>query len=142
MVSIDDRLNEFEQLIHIAMRQSNRWMPCPAVSKQQFLLLATLSGNSRMTVSELAEELSLSPSATTIAINRLVRDGRIIRTRDDTDRRVVWVELSELGRDTVIELRQRRKMILQAMLANLSHDETEQFVTTFRKMLSNAKDLG
>ncbi|WP_282936403.1 MarR family transcriptional regulator [Paenibacillus sp. RC67] len=142
MVSIDDRLNEFEQLIHIAMRQSNRWMPCPAVSKQQFLLLATLSGNSRMTVSELAEELSLSPSATTIAINRLVRDGRIIRTRDDTDRRVVWVELSELGRDTVIELRQRRKMILQAMLVNLSHDETEQFVTTFRKMLSNAKDLG
>ena len=142
MVSIDDRLNEFEQLIHTALRQSNKWMPCPAVSKQQFLLLVTLLGNSRMTVSELAEELSLSPSATTIAVNRLVRDGRVCRTRDVTDRRVVWVELTELGRDTVNELRQRRKMILQAMLANLSQEETEQFVVTFRKMLSNVKELG
>ncbi|WP_051620600.1 MarR family winged helix-turn-helix transcriptional regulator [Paenibacillus sp. UNC451MF] len=142
MASIDDRLNEFEQLIHTAIRQSNKWMPCPAVSKQQFLLLATLSAKRRMTVSELAEELCLSPSATTIAVNRLVRDGRVMRTRDDTDRRVVWVELTELGLHTVTELKQRRKLILQAMLANLSQEETDQFVATFRKMLSNAKVLG
>lgn len=95
-----------------------------------------------MTVSELAEELNLSPSATTIAINRLVRDGHVIRSRDVTDRRVVWLELSEAGRHTVSEIIQRRKRILQAMLANLSQEETDQFMATFRKMLSNAKDLG
>jgi len=142
LVSIDDRLNEFEKLIHAAIRQSNKWTPCPAVSKQQFLLLHTLSGGGRMTVSELAEELNLSPSATTIAINRLVRDGHVIRSRDVTDRRVVWLELSEAGRHTVSEIIQRRKRILQAMLANLSQEETDQFMATFRKMLSNAKDLG
>ncbi|MCS7462657.1 MarR family transcriptional regulator [Paenibacillus doosanensis] len=142
MVDLDDTLNEFEQLIHIAIRQSNKWTPCPAVSKQQFLLLHTLLHQGRMSVSELADELCLSASATTIAINRLVRDGHIARSRDVTDRRVVWIELSDAGRTMIRELRERRKSILQKMLADLPSDETRQFMSTLRKMLTSVTDMG
>lgn len=143
MGHLEDKLNEFEQLVQQAMCHTNKWAaPTHTISKQQFMLMYTLNHNLRMTISELAEQLFLSPSATTIAVNRLVRDGHILRSRDETDRRVVWVELTEQGKEIVTQLRNRRKNMLRNMFSNISEDEAEQFLAITRKMLTPLKDPG
>jgi DNA-binding MarR family transcriptional regulator len=140
---LEDKLNEFEGLVQMALCQSNKWTPpTHTISKQQFLLLHTLHLNQRMTISELAEQLYLSPSATTIAINRLVRDGNILRTRDESDRSVVWVELTEKAHEMVIQLRSRRKTVLRSMFSNLTEEEIAQFLAITRKMLTHIQDPG
>lgn len=132
----EGKLQEFEELIQLAMRQTRGW-PNPQVnlSKQQAQLLYTLYNKGRITVSELAEQLYLSPSATTIAVNRLVRDNCIVRTRDETDRRLVWVEASEQAKVMIEEMRRHRNEILVKMLNNLTVQEVDQFLKLLRKML-------
>jgi DNA-binding MarR family transcriptional regulator len=141
LADLEQKLNQFEELIHTALCETNKWGSI-TYSKQQFFLLMTLLKKNRATVSSLADELHLSASATTLAINRLVRDGHIVRTRDEIDRRVVWVELSETAKGLVNEMRERRRRVLRNMLGSLEDEEIDQFLNMVKKMLSNLKDPG
>jgi DNA-binding MarR family transcriptional regulator len=52
-----------------------------------------------MTAGELAEAASLSPGAVTTVLDRLERMGLVTRTRDETDRRRVIVEMTDKARE-------------------------------------------
>jgi DNA-binding MarR family transcriptional regulator len=52
-----------------------------------------------MTAGELAEAASLSPGAVTTVVDRLERLGLVTRTRDETDRRRVIVEITDKSRE-------------------------------------------
>jgi DNA-binding MarR family transcriptional regulator len=52
-----------------------------------------------MTAGELAEAASLSPGAVTTVLDRLERMGLVTRTRDETDRRRVIVEITDKARE-------------------------------------------
>lgn len=139
MDDLEQKLDRMEELILMGMHRTNKWGSVK-FSKQQYLLLITLDNKNRATVSNLADELNLSPSATTLAINRLVRDGHVARTRDEIDRRVVWVELTPEARVLVYEQRERRRKVLRCMISSLEPEESEQFITIARKMLTNLQD--
>ncbi|MCU6791472.1 MULTISPECIES: MarR family winged helix-turn-helix transcriptional regulator [Paenibacillus] len=139
MDDLEHQLDRMEELILMGMHRTNKWGSL-TFSKQQYLLLITLDNKKRATVSNLADELNLSPSATTLAINRLVRDGHVARTRDETDRRVVWVELTPEARVLVYEQKERRRQVLRSMISSLEPEECEQFITIARKMLTNIQD--
>lgn len=55
------------------------------ISPKQFILLRVLYDKQRSTVSDLATVLRQSNSATTIALNRLVKAGYVNRIRDEQD---------------------------------------------------------
>ncbi|WP_240414279.1 MarR family winged helix-turn-helix transcriptional regulator [Paenibacillus periandrae] len=139
MDDLEHQLDRMEELILMGMHRTNKWGSL-TFSKQQYLLLITLDNKKRATVSNLADELNLSPSATTLAINRLVRDGHVARTRDETDRRVVWVELTPEARVLVYEQKERRRQVLRSMISSVEPEECEQFITIARKMLTNIQD--
>lgn len=104
------------------------------ISPKQFILLRVLHQNGRSSVSELAAILKQSNSATTIALNRLVKAGFIERIRDEQDRRVVWVTLSEKAIPLIEGLLCRRRILMEKLLENLCDDELEQFTHFLRKM--------
>lgn len=104
------------------------------ISPKQFILLRVLHQRGRSTVSELANILKQSNSATTIALNRLVKAGYIDRIRDEQDRRVVWVTLSEKAVPLIENLLCRRRELLGKLLENLSDDEITQFTRFLVKM--------
>lgn len=104
------------------------------ISPKQFILLRVLHHKGRSTVSELATILKQSNSATTIALNRLVKAGYVDRVRDDLDRRVVWVTLSQKGLPMLEGLLCQRRALVGKLMENLSDDELEQFTHFLRKM--------
>ncbi|QRG70667.1 MarR family winged helix-turn-helix transcriptional regulator [Brevibacillus choshinensis] len=104
------------------------------ISPKQFILLRVLHERGRSTVSELANILKQSNSATTIALNRLVKAGYIDRIRDEQDRRVVWVTLSEKAIPLIESLLSRRCVLLSKLLENLSDEEIAQFTYFLVKM--------
>lgn len=79
--------------------------PLPrAISLPQLSILLTLQERGPLTVSDLAHLLSVStPSASAIA-DRLVDHGLIERERDETDRRYVFLRVSQQGRTAVEEI--------------------------------------
>ncbi|MED1794305.1 MarR family winged helix-turn-helix transcriptional regulator [Brevibacillus nitrificans] len=104
------------------------------ISPKQFILLRVLHQRGRSTVSELASILKQSNSATTIALNRLVKAGYVDRIRDEQDRRVVWVALSNTAIPLMEKLLARRRVLLGKLLENLSDEEIKQFTHFLVKM--------
>ncbi|MGF1551095.1 MAG: MarR family winged helix-turn-helix transcriptional regulator [Paracoccaceae bacterium] len=66
----------------------------------QYLLMLVLWQDGDRTVRQLADRLKLSPSAVTPLVDRLEAADLVRRRRDDNDRRVVHVELTERGAAT------------------------------------------
>ena len=75
-----------------------------AVTEHQRVVLTVLRGQS-VTMRELAKQLEVGESAATAVVDRLVRQGLVVRHDDPSDRRVVRLELSDEGLSVVTALR-------------------------------------
>lgn len=111
------------------------------LTKPQFFILNLLSKREKCTVSELADEMFVKPSAITTMIDRLYKSGFVLRERDEEDRRVVYVQLSEKGKEMLEHARAERRKIIERYLKQLQPDELEQFVRIIEKIVeTNEKE--
>jgi DNA-binding MarR family transcriptional regulator len=69
------------------------------LSYPQILLLYAVLEMGTPTISELSQHLKITQGVVSRMVDRLVEKGMLERTRDKSDRRVVFVSLSESGRD-------------------------------------------
>lgn len=90
--------------------------------------------NSCMVV-DVSRELELSSGATTIILNQLEDEGLITRLRSEDDRRIVWIKLSDSGKQLVEEMIRRKNQFLSDMFSVLSEDEKNQFFHLLEKMV-------
>ncbi len=78
---------------------------CFGVTMSQCMTLELLHQRGRCSVRELAEGLALDTSTVTRVVDVLVRDGLVLRARDEKeDRRRVFVSLSASGRRLALKL--------------------------------------
>jgi DNA-binding MarR family transcriptional regulator len=98
-----------------------------AVTDHQRVVLAKLRSQS-LTMRELAKKLAVGESAATAVVERLVRQGLVVRRDDPADRRVVRLDLSETGRVAVVELQAAACRRTAGLLSVLSDDQLEQLV--------------
>lgn len=104
------------------------------ISPKQFILLRVLLEVKRSTVSDLASILRQSNSATTIALNRLVKASFVERVRDEEDRRVVWVTLAPKAIPMMEALLERRRCLVKNLTERLTDEELENFTYCLEKM--------
>jgi DNA-binding MarR family transcriptional regulator len=106
------------------------------ITPQKFLLLNNLLRMKKCKVNDLAQEVNLSSGATTLALNRLEKEGLILRSRDEEDRRIVWVELTEEGRSLILRLVEKRHRVWEKMLSALTPEEEQEFFRLLEKMVN------
>lgn len=64
----------------------------------QYLVMLTLWQDGTSSSRDISERLRLAPNALTPLLDRLEKAGFIARTRDETDRRLVHINLTEAGK--------------------------------------------
>lgn len=96
-------------------------------------LVFMLEQRGSMRMSELANALQLTAGAVTSASDKLIDRGYVKRTRDEIDRRVVYLEITDKGRETMTELRSQGRQTMKAVFAHLSEEELQQFIDSFEK---------
>ncbi|HWI52030.1 MAG TPA: MarR family transcriptional regulator, partial [Symbiobacteriaceae bacterium] len=101
-------------------------------------VLKVLENAGTMTVSDLAQKIGISTAGATGLLDRLVRANLVERTRDQSDRRIVWVRLSGEGANQLAEACRLRRSILAELMASLTPDEVHQFMHLFEKISRNA----
>src|SRR5947209_11424806 len=89
----------------------------------QLSLLDVLVEHERCMMQELAEYLAVTPSTATAMVKRLLAQGYVERSRDDTDWRTVWVKPTEKGRSAVIVFDRARLASLQQRMERHRCDE-------------------
>ena len=85
-------------------------------------------------MSMIAKELSVTVGTLTIAMNSLVKKGYVTRERGKEDRRVVYISLSEKGRHAYEHHKQFHHDMIEAILQDLTPDETESLVKALAKL--------
>jgi len=73
-------------------------------------------------VTDLAAAELVSQPTMTVLINRLEQDGLVRKTRDAEDARAVLVEITEVGRAQLSEVRAGRAAVLQTRLDRLDDE--------------------
>lgn len=106
----------------------------------QLFVLIAIGYRGRLTVSELAEHLGVSLSAVTGLTDRLVRLRLVERHRDEGDRRLVFVELTKEGEQTVEDFVQQRKRLVARYFDGTSLEEVERVADAMEKLLAIVQD--
>jgi DNA-binding MarR family transcriptional regulator len=103
----------------------------------QGLALLTLHGlGNRAKMSELIELIQISGGTLTGIVDRLITAGLVARERDETDRRVVYVSLTEAGAKKVQAVQHTHRVQLDRATAGFSNHELAQFNDLLTKFVA------
>ena len=136
--NLDYYLNRLDGAISgIARKMAFRHGPGfgKGLTGQQFFALRVLGKRGACQVSELAESLGVSLSATTGIVDRLYRSKLVTRERDENDRRVVWVKSTEAGDRLLKEVEACRREKMSQTLGRLDEDDLVKLVEVMEKVL-------
>jgi DNA-binding MarR family transcriptional regulator len=101
MSSIDQVLIAVRRVIRATDLQSKYLARTTGLTTPQILILQTINGQQELTIGQLARAISLSQATVTTIIDRLEKRQLISRIRSATDKRKVYLELSDAGRETL-----------------------------------------
>jgi DNA-binding MarR family transcriptional regulator len=109
------------------------------VTMPQALALHMLNGaGGRLTARDLGRECHMLASTITGVIDRLESAGHVRRERDQRDRRVVWISLTDAGRELVDRLPTFSDQ-MGRLLGTLPAKELEQMRESLRRVLQAAE---
>lgn len=119
--------------LHSLMRQRSLKDPLGRIapelsSAQVHAIIALALENAPLSMSSLAQRTDTTLPAATGIVDRLERDGFIERLRDDQDRRLVLVNLTDKGRDTARQADEHLVTNLCQFIVALPEEERDTFV--------------
>lgn len=85
-------------------------------------------------MSAIAKELSVTVGTLTIAMNSLVKKGYVVRQRGESDRRVVYISLSDKGRAAYEQHASFHKEMIDAAMNQLEPEEMEVLLKALAKL--------
>ncbi len=116
---------------------------CAGVTVPQCYAMQVLASEGELTASELAERLGVDPSSATRAVDVLVRNGHVERSRPETgDRRRVILRLTEQGRVLTEQLIEAGDGFFSRLLANFTNEERREIVRVLERLTSVLTETG
>ena len=104
------------------------------LTESQFGTLETLYHLGPMSQTEICGKLLKSSGNTTLVVDNLEKHGLVQRQRDENDRRVVMVQLTEAGRELIAGLFPSHAAVVSEEMSVLTPDEQRQLGELCRKL--------
>lgn len=126
-VSINFSVNrKFDQLIRQEIGD--------VLTTEQHFTLRHINNVEVCTSTELAIVFGVKKSAITPIINRLVEKGWVERTRDEKDRRVIYLTLTSSGKVIFSEMEKKIQSVIVSVISQFDHTEIQNFLETYAKL--------
>ncbi len=138
----DPKLNRFyqklDELLPNTMREfmkrSTNDLTKGRITMPQLVILELLNKKGTLIMSELAGSLSITTSAVTGLIDRMIKANLVMRSRDEKDRRIVKVTLIPKGRQVIENILRERKKVLLDIFGKFTQNERQQYLKIIEKM--------
>jgi DNA-binding MarR family transcriptional regulator len=127
-------IREFEPIVALQRRSMGRIWQDRSVSKLNLHLLMLLSSRGPMPMSRLAALADVSLPSLTGIVDRMEERGLAERVRDEHDRRVVLVQVTDLGRTSCEEFEAVPRETMRRILAQLPTADQRTVLRAFRAM--------
>lgn len=131
---VRDILKQFQVLHSPTACGASGIGPHANLGHQDIRVLEYLGDSGPQMMRSVAEHLGLAVNSTTSIVDSLEQKGIAQRTRSSTDRRVIYVELTESGRSVYSSVSEAKLQFHRALLGALSEDEQEILLVLFRKI--------
>ena len=107
------------------------------LTRQQFYTLMALAGPKKLTMGQVAESIVVSREQATRIVAPLVEEGYIERCSDDSNRKLVLVQLTGRGQEFIDREKDYVRKQLEDRFEHLTQVETERFL----KCVSQLKEI-
>ena len=104
------------------------------ITVPQMLILEILNKKDECIMSELAEALSITTSAATGLIDRMIKLNLVTRLRGEKDRRIVKVDITGKGKNTIAGIIEQRRRMIADTFGKLSKKEREKYLEIMEKV--------
>lgn len=104
------------------------------LTHDQHYILRYINRVGSCTSTALAEEFEVKKSAITAIITRLWEKGLIQRTRDENDRRVVYLTLTDKGKEFFNKTEEKIHNLVEQFITHFDESEIKQFIETYEKL--------
>ncbi len=131
------QIRHFRRILRHFTRVTNGQLQrcCGEVTLAQCLVLLEVDEQERLTIGQLASRLRLDDSTLSRTIGGLVRKGHLDRTRDDRDRRVVWIRLTREGAAACRAIHVRNDAIYRDIFAKIPSSKRDAVVRHFEVLV-------
>lgn len=102
----------------------------------EFKVMCALDEEGKVPMSRVAEKYMLTKAGLTSIIDRLEEKNLVKRVRSEEDRRVIYVELTDKGREKLAESRKIFQEVLANFMRKISEDEIKELERIFTKLSS------
>jgi DNA-binding MarR family transcriptional regulator len=127
------------RVLALVTQEVERQLQASDLTNAQWVPLFKLFMGQASTVAELARECHLDGGAMTRTLDRLEAKGLCQRVRSVADRRVVHIELTDVGRAAAAGIPAVLSRVQNAHLASFSVEEFETLKGFLRRILGNAQ---
>jgi len=111
------------------------------LTRATFDVLAVINRQGTIRVSKLAQRMELDQSTVSRQIRPLEELGLIVRSEDPDDRRVVWLTVTEAGREVILRVRTMVHGNVEAALASWSQTDRELLGELLERFRRSVLDL-
>jgi DNA-binding MarR family transcriptional regulator len=106
------------------------------ITMPQFFVLDLVGRKGEEKMSDLAKFINVTTAAMTGIVERLVKNGYVVRVYDPDDRRIIKIKLTPKGAKILKDMIQKRKEITIKMFGSISQEEREEYL----KILAHVHD--
>jgi len=111
--------------------------PLNCLNGNELAVLGAVAADGPSTMGALAGTTGLPMSTLTGITDKLVAQGFLVRSRWESDRRVVRVDLTDTGREAFENRIERKQGVCRDILAKLSPAEQEQLLALLDKIVTD-----
>lgn len=110
------------------------------ITRVQWIALYFMGKYENISQSELGEKMDIKASSVARLIDRMERDGYVIRKRDPKDRRMTNLILTEDGKRLQLKLLPEGEKMRKLVSRDLTEEEIETFKKVLKKMTENVSN--
>lgn len=104
------------------------------LTNDQYYILKYIFESGECTSSDLAAVFEVNKSAITAIINRMADKGLIQRTRDENDRRVIYLALTDDGKELHQNCMKKVRLLVESIITQFDEVEINTFLDTYEKL--------
>ena len=123
-------LRQFQRLANLQLRNC-----CCGVTLAQCLVLLEIDEHSHLTMGHLALNLKLDLSTLSRTVDNLVSKKLVARLRDDSDRRLVWIRLTDAGVSTCKEIHNVNDQTCLSIFENIPTSKQASIIRNFETLI-------
>ncbi|CAM3691880.1 MULTISPECIES: MarR family winged helix-turn-helix transcriptional regulator [Paenibacillus] len=141
---IRNEILELEMLFKKMLRTiQNEWQKegFPKLGRTQYTALEKLHEQGPLRLSDLADSIHVTCGAVTGISDKLIDGGFARRVRDQVDRRVVHLEITEQGSELITQLSKKRNELSEMLYGFLTDEEIKQLGCLYRKITANIEHI-